>query len=91
MAILGKLYYSMADQPWTPEQLEGFRDAAQSLKLYRRAELEDELHQKSLIMDLYVDPLPEEHVFQTILRPNTTFLVGRKGTWEVHHFSTSPI
>src|SRR5260370_41779484 len=70
----------MADQPWTHDQLEGFREAAQSLKLYRRAELEDELHQKSLITDLYVDPLPAEHVFRTVLKPNTTFLIGRKGT-----------
>ena len=66
--------------PWTNEQLEGFRAAAQSLKLYRRAELEDELHHKSLIRDLYVDPLPDEHIFKTVLKPNTTFLIGRKGT-----------
>jgi len=70
----------MADQSWTPAQLGGFRDAAQSLKLYRRAELEDEVNHRSLIKDLYVDPLPREHVFQTILKPNTTFLIGRKGT-----------
>jgi hypothetical protein len=36
--------------------------------------------QKSLIKDLYVDPLPEEHVFKTVLRSNTTVLIGRKGT-----------
>jgi hypothetical protein len=70
----------MAAQYWTDGQLEGFREAAQSLKLYRRAELEDELHHKSLIKDLYMDPLPAEHVFRTILKGNTTFLVGRKGT-----------
>jgi hypothetical protein len=70
----------MAQTPWTPDELEGFRAAAQSLKLYRRAELEDEIHQKSLIKELYVDPLPEEHIFKTVLKPNTTFLIGRKGT-----------
>jgi hypothetical protein len=70
----------MPNAPWNEEQLEGFRAAAQSLKLYRRAELEDELHQKSLIKDLYVDPLPAEHIFQTVLKSNTTFLIGRKGT-----------
>lgn len=64
---------------WSDDELEGFRSASQSLKLYRRAELEDE-SQKSLIKDLYVDALPAEHVFQTVLRPNTTFLIGRKGT-----------
>jgi hypothetical protein len=70
----------MAPNAWTEQQLEGFRAAAQSLKLYRRAELEDELHQKSLIKDLYVDPLPFEHIFRTVLKSNTTFLIGRKGT-----------
>ena len=70
----------MIETPWSSDQLEGFRAAAQSLKLYRRAELEDQIHQKSLIKDLYVDPLPEEHVFKTVLRSNTTFLIGRKGT-----------
>ena len=70
----------MANTSWTSDQLEGFRAAAESLKLYRRAELEDPIHQKSLIKDLYVDPLPEEHVFKTVLRSNTTFLIGRKLT-----------
>jgi hypothetical protein len=70
----------MAQTSWISDQLEGFRAAAQSLKLYRRAELEHEIHQKSLIKDLYVDPLPEEHIFRTVLKPNTAFLIGRKGT-----------
>jgi hypothetical protein len=70
----------MNSAPWSTQQLEGFRAAAQSLKLYRRAELEDEVHNKSLIKDLYVDPLPSEHVFNTVLKSNTTFLIGRKGT-----------
>ena len=68
----------MSTVPWSDPQLEGFRAAAQSLKLYRRAELEDE--HKSLIKDLYVDPLPSEHVFRTVLKSNATFLIGRKGT-----------
>ena len=70
----------MLTPPWNETQLEGFRAAAQSLKLYRRAELEDEVHNKSLIKDLYVDPLPSDHVFRTVLKSNTTFLIGRKGT-----------
>ena len=56
-----------------------FRDAAQSLKLYRRGELADE-GGSPLIEELYVDPLPNDHVLETILKPNTTFIVGRKGT-----------
>lgn len=61
-------------------ELEGFREAAQSLKLYRRAELANEQSGENLVEILYVDPLPSEHVLKTILRGNTTFLIGRKGT-----------
>lgn len=56
-----------------------FLDAVNSLKLYRRAELSNDAGEK-LIEDLYVDPLPSEHILKTLLNPNTTFLVGRKGT-----------
>ncbi|MES2695089.1 MAG: hypothetical protein V4773_16570 [Verrucomicrobiota bacterium] len=58
---------------------EGFLEAINTLKLYRRAELLDS-DGDSLVEALYVDPLPDEHVLRTVLRPNTTFLVGRKGT-----------
>ena len=64
---------------WNDEQLEGFRAASQSLELYRRADLVNE-SQPSIVRDLYGDPLPAEHIFQTVLKPNTTFLVGREGT-----------
>lgn len=56
-----------------------FLKAVDTLKLYRRAELVDELGQE-MISDLYVDPLPDNHVLRTVLRPTTTFLIGRKGT-----------
>ena len=56
-----------------------FLKAVDTLKLYRRAELVDEEGQR-LITDLYEDPLPDEHMMRTVLRPNTTFLIGRKGT-----------
>ncbi len=69
----------MAGQ-WTPEQLEGFHEAAESLKLYRRADLHDPEDGSSLIADLYVDPLPHDQALRTVLRPNTTFIIGRKGT-----------
>src|SRR4051794_37774724 len=68
----------MATQPSTSE-LGAFRDAAQSLKLYRRAELRDE-GGEPLIEELYVDPLPNDHVLAMLLKTSTTFLVGRKGT-----------
>jgi hypothetical protein len=59
--------------------LQAFHSAVQSLKLYRRADIESEKGE-SLIEDLYVDPLPNDHVLQTMIRPNTTFIIGRKGT-----------
>jgi hypothetical protein len=58
---------------------EAFLNAVDTLKLYRRAELADEQGQP-LISELYVDPLPNDHVLKTLLKPNTTFLIGRKGT-----------
>ncbi|MFT5469562.1 MAG: hypothetical protein ACI8UO_004683 [Verrucomicrobiales bacterium] len=56
-----------------------FLSTIDTLKLYRRAELLDE-QGKAVITDLYVDPLPDQHILKTLLRPNTTFLIGRKGT-----------
>ncbi|HEX9429851.1 MAG TPA: helix-turn-helix domain-containing protein, partial [Candidatus Bathyarchaeia archaeon] len=44
------------------------------------AELRGSEDDRSLIEKLYVDPLPQEQIFRTILKPNTTFLIGRKGT-----------
>lgn len=59
--------------------MDAFRDAVQSLKRYRRADIEDE-RGESLIEELYVDPLPNEHVLRTLAKENTTFIIGRKGT-----------
>jgi hypothetical protein len=57
-----------------------FQEAVQSLKLYRRADLQDPESGTSLVQQLYVDPLPAEHVLQTALQPHTTYIIGRKGT-----------
>ena len=65
---------------WSQAELDDFHKAAQSLKLYRRADLQDDDTGSSLIEELYVDPLPNNHVLQTTIKPNTTFLIGRKGT-----------
>jgi Cdc6-like AAA superfamily ATPase len=70
----------MAKFKWSSKQLKGFQAAAQSLKLYRRAELPGSEADAALIESLYVDPLPEEYVIETVAKANTTFLVGRKGT-----------
>jgi hypothetical protein len=65
---------------FTQKDLKGFAEAAHSLKLYRRADLRDEVSDKSLIGKLYVDPLQNDAVLETMLRESTTFLIGRKGT-----------
>jgi hypothetical protein len=70
----------MSPRRWSDAPLHGFSEAAQSLKLYRRAELLNEAGNKPIIENLYVDPLPDQQVLTTILRPHTTFLIGRKGT-----------
>lgn len=61
------------------EELEKFTEAIRLLKLYRRAEMETS-DGKDLIEQLYVDPLPHDHVLKQIRQPTTTFIVGRKGT-----------
>lgn len=70
----------MDDRIVSDAEMQGFRAAVESLKLYRRADLNDPEHGTSLIEQLYVDPLPHDDVFKTILRPHTTFVIGRKGT-----------
>lgn len=59
-----------------------FSRIAESLRQYRRAELKEfEIDAGVNPVDtLYVDPLPDNAVLQTVLSSNTTFLLGRKGT-----------
>lgn len=59
--------------------IDGFEKVIDTLKLYRRAELIDD-EGRHLIDQLYIDPLPNEQVLKNVLKPNTTFLIGRKGT-----------
>lgn len=61
------------------DELDRFEEAIQSLKQYRRAELESP-QGEDLIEKLYVDPLPNEYVHKQLRRASTTFLIGRKGT-----------
>ena len=65
---------------FTSRDLQGFAEASHSLKLYRRADLRDDVTDKTLIDKLYVDPLQHDSVLETMLRDSTTFLIGRKGT-----------
>lgn len=61
------------------DDMERFAEAIQTLKLYRRAELQS-AQGDDLIETLYVDPLPQDHVHKLLRQPNSTFLIGRKGT-----------
>lgn len=57
-----------------------FHTMVDSLKKCRRANLSDINDDESIIEQLYVDPLDNEFVLKTCLQPNTTILIGRKGT-----------
>lgn len=58
-----------------------FRIIADTLRQYRRAELKEfALGTEDIIERLYTDPLPDKAILKTIISPNTTFVVGRKGT-----------
>lgn len=65
---------------YSEQELKNFLSAIQSLKLYRRAELTEQQSDKLIIKDLYIDPLPNNSIFNSLLKPNTAFLIGRKGT-----------
>jgi len=64
---------------FTEKQKNGFFEAVESLKKYRRADLIDEKG-RSLLEKLYTDLLPNELVLKKALQNNTTFFIGRKGT-----------
>lgn len=77
---------------FSPNDLAAIAKAAHSLKLYRRADLRDDDGDKTLIEELYVDPLMNEAVLETMLRDSTTFIVGRKGTGNLRsHQSVSQV
>lgn len=64
---------------YNQEQTNGFFEAVESLKKYRRADLID-TRGRSLLKELYTDLLPNDYILQKSLKQNTTFLIGRKGT-----------
>ena len=74
---------------WTGDQVSKFGEAAQSLRLYRRAEQFKEGTDQTIIDKLYVDPLPNDATLKKMLLPNTTFLIGRKGTGKSTVFQRS--
>lgn len=56
-----------------------FLSLTDSLSKYRRAEIKDS-YGHSLIEELYVDPLENDLILKSMLKDNTTLLMGRKGT-----------
>ncbi len=65
--------------PYSQKEIDGFFEAVESLKKYRRADLIDE-RGRNLLKELYTDLLPNDHILKKSLKENTTFLIGRKGT-----------
>ncbi|PEX49240.1 hypothetical protein COK25_24115 [Bacillus cereus] len=57
-----------------------FFEMVDSLKKSRRADLSDINDDSQIIESLYTDPLHNNLIFSTCLKPNTTILIGRKGT-----------
>ncbi|MNK24459.1 hypothetical protein D3C87_427650 [compost metagenome] len=64
---------------YSTKEMNGFFDAVESLKKYRRADLIDE-RGRNLLKELYTDLLPNDFILKKSLKENTTFLIGRKGT-----------
>lgn len=56
-----------------------FLSMTDSLSKYRRADLKDG-DGNNLIEELYVDPLENDLILKSMLKENTTLLMGRKGT-----------
>lgn len=65
---------------FTDLEKNNFYRAADSLRKYRRAELVDDATGESTLAELYCDPLPAQGFSNRINSPNTTLIVGRKGT-----------
>lgn len=59
---------------------DNFFNIAESLKKHRRADLSDVIEKEDAIEKLYVDFLDNNQILKETLKPNTTFLIGRKGT-----------
>ncbi|WP_410508398.1 hypothetical protein RSJ42_16840 [Methanosarcina hadiensis] len=65
---------------FTEEDKDNLLFMANSLKKCQRADLSDINNDENIIEKLYVDPLENNLVLKSCLAPNTTFLIGRKGT-----------
>ncbi len=64
---------------FSTNSLSSLRNLIESLKRYNRYELRDD-NRKSILKEVYVDPLPDDGVLKLALNDNTCFVTGRKGT-----------
>jgi len=62
------------------EEKDQFYNLVDSLKKCRRADLSDIGDGENVIEKLYVDPLENNFVLKSISKPNTSILIGRRGT-----------
>lgn len=65
--------------------VQGFRNAVETLKLYHRINNSDfsvgtSRQKNNLIDELYVDLLPNNGIYSQAMSHNTTFIIGRRGT-----------
>jgi DNA replication protein DnaC len=65
---------------FTQAERNNFFIMVDSLKKSRRADLSDINSDENIIEKLYADPLNDDLVLKSCLNPNTTVLIGRKGT-----------
>lgn len=62
------------------DEKDQFYNLVDSLKKCRRADLSDIGDGDNIIEKLYVDPLENNFVLKSISKPNTSILIGRRGT-----------
>jgi DNA-binding MarR family transcriptional regulator len=74
---------------FSEDERERFMDFVDSLKLVRKANLEDATTGESLIDTLYSDLLPNNGIINKLNLPNTTIVSGRKGTGKSTIFQKS--
>ena len=70
------------------ENIKEFFEFTESLKLNQKAELYDK-EGKSIINGVYTDLFPENAVNDKVNLPNTTIIIGRKGTGKSTIFQKS--
>lgn len=79
----------MAEVYYNEKERKQFREFVESLKLVRKANLENSVTGEPLIDKLYTDLLPKNGIIDKVNYHNTTILIGRKGTGKSTIFQKS--